>query len=569
MLAQLATETAVQAQAAAEMDLETLDGAVTVVDHLALEPDVGDLNAGAGVRAAVDVDGDRHVELSIDVLEPLLEFGHQCLCPLAGLGERQLAELDAGAGHQVAPPVRRRRRKTQRVQPCAQLVELVVGHVQDDQLLIGREADAVRPRRLGQVGDLAQDGARDASGDGRDPDGVEAVTQLLHPDVVDGAGHRVRSGAVDQRALQVLLFENLPELLDAPVLDQELQPRLGAQAAVTVVAERADHCFPDVGHLVERHPGADSLAEHRVRRQPAADPQVEPGTVLGVVDADERHVVDLVHDVLQTGDRGLELARKVGQLLLADVALDDLVDRGGAVDDLVERLTGQRRAQHDTGAVAAGLGGLQADCVQAPPDLGHVLDADPVVLDVLAVGDVGGVAGELGRDLTQRAQRGGGQRAAVTADPQHEVRVLEHVGVLVAGPGAVVALLALGVEPPPAKTATQVALVDGLEAVLGVDVLDAVPHVERIVVLLGLLVGVERLAVAECPLALTAGALGGLLGWGVGRIGLGRRAGRIGRRHRWAPGRSRRSDRAWSPGGCPAAQIRRPAERSEKWLGCP
>ena len=62
--------------------------------------------------------------------------------------------------------------------------------------------------------------------------------------------------------------------------------------------------------------------EHRVGRQAAADPQVEAGAVLGVDDADEGDVVDLVHDVLQAaGDRGLELARQVGELRVADVAL--------------------------------------------------------------------------------------------------------------------------------------------------------------------------------------------------------------------------------------------------------
>ena len=127
--------------------------------------------------------------------------------------------------------------------------------------------------------------------------------------------------------------------------------------------------------------------------------------MLGVVDADERDVVDLVHDVLQARDRGLELARQVGVLRLADVALDDLVDRRGAVDHLVERLAGQRRAQDDARAVAARLGGLQTDLVEAAPDLGHVLDLDPVVLDVLPVGDVGGVAGELGGDAAEGAQR--------------------------------------------------------------------------------------------------------------------------------------------------------------------
>ena len=87
---------------------------------------------------------------------------------------------------------------------------------------------------------------------------------------------------------------------------------------------------------------------------------------------------------------------------------------------------------------------------------------------------------------------------------------------------------ALGVEPPPAEPAAQVGRVDRGEAALGVDVLDPGPHVERVVVLLELLVGVQRLAVAERPLALTAarsgpataagraGARGGLVRlWGV------------------------------------------------------
>ena len=64
--------------------------------------------------------------------------------------------------------------------------------------------------------------------------------------------------------------------------------------------------------------------------------------MLGVVDADERDVVDLVRDILQTGDGGLVLARQVGEVGLTDVAANDLLDRPGRVEHLVERLTGQR-----------------------------------------------------------------------------------------------------------------------------------------------------------------------------------------------------------------------------------
>ena len=50
---------------------------------------------------------------------------------LAGLGERKLAELDAGAGHQVLAPVRRQRRQAQRVQAPDKAVDHVVGDIQN------------------------------------------------------------------------------------------------------------------------------------------------------------------------------------------------------------------------------------------------------------------------------------------------------------------------------------------------------------------------------------------------------------------------------------------------------
>jgi hypothetical protein len=50
---------------------------------------------------------------------------------LAGLGERKLAELDAGAGDQVLAPVRRQRRQAQRVQAPDKAVDHVVGDIQN------------------------------------------------------------------------------------------------------------------------------------------------------------------------------------------------------------------------------------------------------------------------------------------------------------------------------------------------------------------------------------------------------------------------------------------------------
>ncbi len=354
----------------------------------------------------------------------------------------------------------------------------------------------------------------------------------MHADVVAPAAARLRrGGAVDQLVLEVLVLQHLTELLGAPVGDQELQPGAVAQPAVAVVAEDADDAAVDVGDLVERDPGAEPDAELGVGGQAAADPEVEAGAVLGVDHADEGDVVDLVGDVQErrAGDGGLELARQVGEVRVADEAALDLVDGGRAVDDLVLGDTGHRGAEDDARGVAAGLGGGQADGLQLLPDRRDVLDPDPVVLDVLPVGQVGGVAAVLLGDLGDGAQLGDRQPAAVDPDPEHEVLGVELVRFQDRGLAAVDPFLALGVEPPPAHPAAQIGRVDRVEAPLGVDRLNTCPHIETVVVLLELLVGVQGGVVAHAPLALAAvtghlanrggAARGGALVRGLGGLG--------------------------------------------------
>ena len=206
-------------------------------------------------------------------------------------------------------------------------------------------------------------------------------------------------------------------------------------------------------------------------------------------------------------------------------------------------MPGDRGAEDDARAVAAGLGRVEPDRLEAAPDLRHVLDADPVQLDVLPVGDVGGAAGEVDRDLADHAQLLAGQGAAVDADAEHEVLVVELVRLERRGLAAVDAGLALGVEAVPAEPAAQVARVDRGEAAVGVDVLDARPHVQRVVVLLGLLVRVERLAVAERPLALAPGLARTGGGRGARAAGVAG-AGRSSDPSRGSPGRAVRSSGA-------------------------
>ena len=215
----------------------------------------------------------------------------------------------------------------------------------------------------------------------------------------------------------------------------------------------------------------------------------------------------------------LNLRGRFAYSRVADVAAQDLIDGGRAVDDLVGGDAGHGGAEDDARGVAAGLGGAQADCLEPAPDLGDVLDADPVQLDVLPVGDVGGVAAEVGARspaITRACSLV--QGAAVAADAHHEELVVELLerqrrGLAAGDPG-----LALRVEPPPAHAAAQVVGGDRAEALLGVDVLDAGTHVEAVVLGLERLVLVERLGLAQRPLALGAGLARGLGGsWLVSR----------------------------------------------------
>jgi hypothetical protein len=359
---------------------------------------------------------------------------------------------------------------------------------------------------LHEVAEPGEGRTVDPADDRGGPDVEPAVLLRVHADVVGASEGGLGRGAVDQLPPEVLVLEHLAELRDAPVGDEELQPGLGPQPAVAVVTEDAGDAGPRVRDLVERDPDTELLREPRVHREAAADPQVEAGAVLGVDGADEGHVVDAGHRVVArvTAGRGLELPRQVRELRVADVAPLDLLQRRGGVDDLVGRDAGDRRAEERAGGVAAGFQRGHPDGVEPLPDLRDVLDLDPVVLDVLPVGDVGGAAGEVGGDAAEGVQLGGAEQGAVGADPHHEVAVVELLLLEEAGLAAVDARLALGVEAHPPEAPAQVGGVDGVEATPGVDVQDAVPHVQRVVVLLGLLVLVQRLGVAQRPLALRA-----------------------------------------------------------------
>ena len=194
---------------------------------------------------------------------------------------------------------------------------------------------------------------------------------------------------------------------------------------------------------------------------------------------------------------------------------------GSMISSLAMPATGEPRMTRGTSP--------QASVVDSPtrfepaPDFGHVLDPDPVQLDVLAVGEVGRVAGEVHGDLADDAQLLGGERTAVDPDAEHEVFVFELVRLKRGGLAAVDPGFALGVEAPPAEAAVQVGAVDRVEAVLGVDGLDTLADVEAVVFLFPGFVGVQRRGAVHFPLAVRlCGRAGRALGAAGGSLVRGR-----------------------------------------------
>src|SRR5690348_1600760 len=498
------------------MHLESLDLlAVRPGDQRALQADIGGLDPGAGVRAAVHVDRDRGVEAG----QPALQLADQVGGPGLGLDDGELAELDAGAGHRVPAERTRAGRQAGGIQFGHQILGALGRHVEDDHLLLGGGVDPAAPVPGRQVSDHVECVGRQAAHDRREADVVVPVALRVHAHVIaDPVARRVRGRAVRQGVAEVLLLEYLAELLRAPVRDQELDPRPVPQAPVAVVPEQASHARPDLGYLARPDERAEPLADHRIGGQATADPQVVAGFPVRFDDADEGDVVDLVDSALcrAAADRGLELARQDGERGVADVRLADGGDLRRAVDDLVRVDAGLRAVADRPRGIAAGLGGGQAYRLERLPDVGDVLDLDPVQLDVLPVGDVRCAAGVTARDVGDDPQLVVGQPATVDTDAQHEVTVVELLRLQHRGLAAVEARPALCVQPVPAKPAAQVSRVDGVEAVLGVDVDDPLTDVEPVVVALVFLVLVERLAIAERPLAFAAFTLGSSCDWHVG-----------------------------------------------------
>ena len=224
-----------------------------------------------------------------------------------------------------------------------------------------------------------------------------------------------------------------------------------------------------------------------------------------MVDADERDVVDLVADVLQTRDRRLVLARQVRVLRLADVAAHDLIDRRAC------RRSPRRAIRRPAANPARRAGQSPHASVVCRPtasrrrQISGTFSTSIQWYWTFSRSEMSAVSRANSVEISPIVRSCSTvERAAVAADPQHEVAVLDarrcsrHRSRCRRSPACA------GYRAPTSGTGRAGRSCRCCRSPAGVDVLDAGAHVERVVVLLGLFVGVERLAVAERPLAFAA-----------------------------------------------------------------
>ena len=129
--------------------------------------------------------------------------------------------------------------------------------------------------------------------------------------------------------------------------------------------------------------------------------------------------------------------------------VDDFLNGGSGVNDFVGRDARHRGAENHAGHIAAAHEGGQVVRLKLVPNGGDVFDADPVELNVLPVGEVGGGSGIVPGDFAHDAQLIGGDTATVEPNPHHKIFVLQFAGGELACVLATQVLPALGIQPQP------------------------------------------------------------------------------------------------------------------------
>ena len=240
---------------------------------LPLDPDVGDPVLPTAVRAAGDVELDVLVEAGEAVLQLVDQPGGEAL----GLGQGQLAELRARAGHGAPPEGGSLQGKACRFEGPRHRGGLGPGHVGDQQVLHDGCSDLARPVTVGEVRGRPELDRRGPAPEDRGAH-VGGPGHLLRVDAdvvpVDVVGRRL--GHAGRKGEPKALLDRRLEPFRRPAVGQEeeLQSRLlPALPEALLVAEQLGHGLQDDEDAVPWNERVEPNAQMGIGREATADTQ--------------------------------------------------------------------------------------------------------------------------------------------------------------------------------------------------------------------------------------------------------------------------------------------------------
>ena len=224
-----------------------------------------------------------------------------------------------------------------------------------------------------------------------------------------------------QRAHMRKFFLDLPLiLLDADFMDQDLDPRLVLVVAATIAIIDAQAGFQIRNNLIFGHEVPDKRGNHWRPPHAAAgiDFRADHAIALDQFQPDvmqpHRRAI-----IVRRDHRNLELARQIGEFRVEARPLAQQFGPGAGVRDFIG---GNARILIGTDiadAIAASLDGVHLHRRQFGKDVRRIGQLDPVILQILARGEVAVALVIFARNLAQLAHLLARQRAIGDGDAQH------------------------------------------------------------------------------------------------------------------------------------------------------
>ncbi len=207
-------------------------------------------------------------------------------------------------------------------------------------------------------------------------------------------------------------FDFLAEGIGALGLDQDLDARLVDVVAPAFLVVHAQDGFQVGQQVLARQELADGLADDGRAPEATAHQHLEAHFARRAMLHVQADVMHFGRSAVcrRTGHRDLELARQVVELGVQRRPLADDLAVGPRILDLVGSDAGEMVRRDIADAVAAGLDGMHLDGGEVRQHVRHVFQLRPVVLQVLARGEVPVVAVVLARQVRQHAQLARGQQ---------------------------------------------------------------------------------------------------------------------------------------------------------------